>query len=75
MPDMIDEPDDYLDFWMNDVFSKTEFSMYREEFFWKNAIEFLDFKTYLSRIKSIADRADVMSYAGSIEMRYKSLIN
>jgi predicted TIM-barrel fold metal-dependent hydrolase len=75
MPEIIDETDDYLDFYSKTLFSKKEFSAYKEKFFWKNALNYLDIPNYLNRLDAIADRPEIIAYAKALRTKFELLIS
>lgn len=74
MAQIIDETDEYLDYYIK-LFAKVEFSAYSDRFFWKNALDYLDLPTYLSRLDAIADRPEVIAYAKALRSRYELIVN
>ncbi len=52
MPNIIDEPDTYLKYFVK-LFSQNEFKPYKEKFFWQNGLRFLDFPRYFVRTDSL----------------------
>jgi hypothetical protein len=75
MPEIIDETDDYLDFYSKTLFSKKEFSAYKEKFFWKNALNYLDIPNYLNRLDATADRPEIIAYAKALRTKFELLIS
>ncbi len=73
MPQIIAETDAYLDYYLT-LFSKPAFNQYRDDFFWKNALAFLDLEGYLKRLNDIAERPEVLAYAGAVRLKYELLI-
>lgn len=52
MPNIIDETDSYLNYFIS-LFSREAFKEYAEMFFWKNCLKFLDFQRYFERMGSL----------------------